>query len=66
MDGIRTILQNFSKFFEKMTCEEQRELYRQFIERIEVYPVEQEDGRVLKSIWFRFPVRYGESNTIES
>lgn len=66
VDGIRTILQNFSKFFEKMTCEEQRELYRQFIERIEVYPVEQEDGRVLKSIWFRFPVRYGESNTIET
>ncbi len=66
IDGIRTILQNFGKFFEKMTCEEQRELYRQFIERIEVYPEEQEDGRVLKSIWFRFPVRYGESNTIET
>jgi len=66
VDGIRTILQNFSKFFEKMTCEEQRELYRQFIERIEVYSEEQEDGRVLKSIWFRFPVRYGESNTIET
>ena len=66
VDGIRTILQNFSKFFEKMTCEEQRELYRQFIERIEVYPEKQEDGRVLKSIWFRFPVRYGESNTIET
>ncbi len=66
VDGIRTILQNFSKFFEKMTCEEQRELYRQFIERIEVYPEEQEGGRVLKSIWFRFPVRYGESNTIET
>ncbi len=66
VDGIRTILQNFGKFFEKMTCEEQRELYRQFIDRIEVYPEEQEDGRILKSIWFRFPVRYGESNTIET
>ena len=66
VDGIRTILQNFSKFFEKMTREEQRELYRHFIERIEVYPEEQEDGRVLKSIYFRFPVRYGETDTVET
>lgn len=66
VDGIRTILQNFSKFFGKMTCEEQRELYRHFIERIEVYPEEQEDGRVLKSIYFRFPVRYGETDTVET
>lgn len=66
VDGIRTILQYFSKFFGKMTCEEQRELYRHFIERIEVYPEEQEDGRVLKSIYFRFPVRYGETDTVET
>ena len=66
VDGIRTILQNFSKFFGKMTCEEQRELYRHFIERIEVYPEEQEDGRVLESIYFRFPVRYGETDTVET
>lgn len=66
VDGIRTILQNFSKFFEKMTCEEQRELYRHFIERIEVYPEEQKDGRVLKNIYFRFPVRYGETDTVET
>lgn len=66
VDGIRSILQNFGKFFEKMTCEEQRELYRHFIERIEVYSEEQEDGRVLKSIYFRFPVRYGETDTVET
>ena len=66
VDGIRTILLNFSKFFGKMTCEEQRELYRHFIERIEVYPEDQEDGRVLKSIYFRFPVRYGETDTVET
>lgn len=66
VDGIRTVLQNFGRFFEKMTCEEQKELYHQFIERIEVYPEEQEDGRVLKSIYFRFPVRYGEKDTIET
>lgn len=66
IEGIKKILKNFGKFYEKLTSEEQRELYRQFIERIEVYPEEQEDGRVLKSIYFRFPVRYGETDTIET
>ena len=66
IEGIKKILKNFEKFYEKLTSEEQRELYRQFIERIEVYPEEQEDGRVLKSIYFRFPVRYGETDTIET
>ena len=66
VDGIRTILQNFGKFYDRLTCEEQRELYRHFIERIEVYPEEQDDGRVLKSIYFKFPVRYGETDTIET
>lgn len=66
IEGIKKILKNFGKFYEKLTSEEQRELYRQFIERIEVYPEEQEDGRVLKSIHFRFPVRYGETDTIET
>ena len=66
IEGIKKILKNFGKFYEKLTSEEQRELYRQFIERIEVYLEEQEDGRVLKSIHFRFPVRYGETDTIET
>jgi len=66
IEGIKKILKNFGRFYEKLTSEEQRELYRQFIERIEVYPEEQEDGRVLKSIHFRFPVRYGETDTIET
>lgn len=66
IEGIKKILKNFGKFYERLTSEEQRELYRQFIERIEVYPEEQEDGRVLKSIHFQFPVRYGETDTIEN
>lgn len=66
IEGIKKILKNFGRFYEKLTSEEQRELYRQFIERIEVYPEEREDGRVLKSIHFRFPVRYGETDTIET
>ena len=66
IDNIRIILQNFGSFYGRMDCEERRELYRQFIERIEVYPEEQPDGRILKSIHFRFPVRYGGADTIET
>lgn len=66
VDNIRIILQNFGSFYDKLNCEERRELYRQFIEQIEVFPEEQPDGRILKSIYFRFPVRYGETDTIET
>ncbi|MFR7973709.1 MAG: recombinase family protein [Lacrimispora saccharolytica] len=66
VDNIRIILQNFGKFYDKMNCEERRDLYRQFIERIEVYPEEQPDGRILKNIYFRFPVRYGVTETVET
>lgn len=57
---IRRILDHFDRLYGKMNCAERRELCRQFIERIEVFPEEQEDGRILKSIAFRFPVFYGE------
>lgn len=49
-----------------MTCEEQRALYRQFIERIKLYSEERKDGRILKSIAFAFPVWYGETDTIQT
>ena len=60
-DNIRKILDNFDLLFEKMNCEERRELCRQFIERIDVFPEERDDGRILKRIVFRFPVYYEDA-----
>ena len=57
-DNIRKILDNLDLLFGKMNCQERRELCRQFIERIEVFPEERQDGRLLKKIVFRFPVYY--------
>ena len=57
------ILDHVDRLYRKMSCAERRELCRQFIERIEVFPEEQEDGRILKSAAFRFPVFYGEDET---
>ncbi len=39
-------------------------MYRFFIERIEVYP-EHPDGKIIKSIAFRFPVFYREEDLKE-
>ena len=57
-DNIQKILDNFDLLFERMNCEERRELCRQFIERIDVFQDERDDGRILKRIVFRFPVYY--------
>lgn len=57
---ISRILNHIDRLYRKMSCAERRELCRQFIERIEVFPEEQKDGRILKSAAFRFPVFYGE------
>lgn len=57
-DNIQKILDNFDLLFERMNCEERRELCRQFVEKIDVFPEEREDGRILKKIFFRFPVYY--------
>ena len=62
---IRRILDHFDRLYGKMNCAERRELCRQFIERIEVFPEEQEDGRILKSIAFRFPVSMERKRHLE-
>ena len=64
-DNIRKILDNFDLLFGKMNCQERRELCRQFIERIEVFPEERQDGRLLKKIVFRFPVYYEDGGKVQ-
>lgn len=56
VDNVKVILNNFAKFYDKMSDEEKRELYRHFIEKIEVYPEEQADGRIIRNIYFKFPI----------
>ncbi len=60
VENIEAMLDNFEKLYEKMSCEERRQMYRLFIDRIEVFPEEKTDGRILKSISFRFSVPYEE------
>lgn len=60
-ENVKLILQNFPKLYEQMDCFERRELYRCFIDRIDLYPEEQPDGKVVKSITFKFPVFYSDA-----
>lgn len=58
--NIEAMLDHFDRLYDKMSCEERRQMYRLFIERIEVFPEEKADGRILKSISFRFSVPHEE------
>ena len=57
-DNVRLILDNFDRLFRSMNYEERREMCRLFIQRIDVFPEEQEDGRILRQIIFKIPVYY--------
>ena len=59
-DDIEKMLNHFRILYQKMTYQEKREMYRLFIDHIEILPETGRDGKVLKSISFRFPGQYGE------
>lgn len=48
--------------YEKFTDAEKKEFMNSFIERIEIYPEPLSDGRILKSIKFKFPVTFGDGD----
>lgn len=57
---VKNLIGSIPALFEKMTCEEKRNTYRLFIEKIEMFPEETKDGRIIKSISFKFPVFYDD------
>ncbi len=59
-ENIERMLDHFTKLYEHMSCQERREMYRLFIDHIEVLPETRKDGKMLKSISFRFSTEYGE------
>ncbi len=52
---------DFGSLFDKFTDAEKKMFYKSFIERIEIYEKPQENGQILKSIEFKFPVFYNGS-----
>lgn len=63
-EKVKELVEHMQLLFPKMTCEEQREMYRLFIERIDIYPEEQDNGKMIKSITFKFPIYYEDYETV--
>ena len=57
------LFQNFEELYGKMTDLEKKEFYHTFVERIDIYPEQTEDGRWLKRIEFKFPVSYDDDKS---
>ena len=55
-DNIYKALIFFDKMYESMNEAERREFLTQFIEKVEIYEEEQENGQWLKSIEFKLPI----------
>ena len=55
-DGVFKFLMEFGRIYNKLPEINKKELANKFIEKIEIFPEEQEDGSVIKSVTFRFPL----------
>ena len=64
-DSIYRILKSFDKIYDKFTDAEKKQFISSLVERVDIYQEEQENGRFLKSIKFRFPVYYKGVETQE-
>lgn len=64
-DSIYRILKSFDIIYSEFTDAEKKRFLGSFVERVEIYEEEQENGRFLKSIKFRFPVYYNGAETQE-
>ncbi|MXQ73060.1 recombinase family protein [Clostridiaceae bacterium DONG20-135] len=64
-ERIFEFLELFDIIYDKFTEIEKKEFLQSFIKRIEIYPQPLENGQILKSIQFRFPIYYrgNEGNT---
>ena len=57
-DNVYKYLLYFDKLYDKFTDKEKKTFLGSFVEKIEIYPTETPNGRILKRIQFRFPLFY--------
>ena len=62
-DNVYQFLLYFDKLYDKMTDGEKKEFVKSFVEEVHLYEKEQEDGRFLKHIKFKFPVFFNGAET---
>ena len=55
-DNLSSFIDNLKPMLNRMTVEEKNELCCSFIERIDLFPEDRADGKIIRSISFKFPL----------
>lgn len=56
LEKVNSTLEQFPEVYGKMSYKDKREMMRLLIERIDVFPERRKDGKIIKSVTFRFPM----------
>lgn len=64
-DNVYQFLLFFDNLYDRFTDMEKKIFMKSFLEEGNIYETEQEDGRILRSLKFRFPVFFNEQELYE-
>ena len=64
-DNVYQFLLFFDKLYDRFTDMEKKTFMKSFIEEVNIYEAEQDDGRILRSLKFRFPVFFNDQELFE-
>ena len=64
-DNVYQFLLFFDNLYDRFTDMEKKIFMKRFLEEGNIYESEQEDGRILRSLKFRFPVFFNEQKLYE-
>ena len=64
-DNVYQFLLFFDKLDDRFTDMEKKTFMKSFLEEVNIYEAEQEDGRILRSLKFRFPVFFNDQELYE-
>lgn len=59
-EKLSQFLKDLKPLLNKMTTAEKKELCLSFIERVDLFPNERQDGKLIKSIAFKFPLSFND------
>ena len=64
-ENVYQFLLYFDKLYDRFTDMEKKTFMKSFLEEVNIYEAEQEDGRILRSLKFRFPVFFNDQELYE-
>ncbi|MGM9970100.1 MAG: recombinase family protein, partial [Anaeroplasma sp.] len=64
-ENVYQFLLFFDKLYDRFTDMEKKTFMKSFLEEVNIYEAEQKDGRILRSLKFRFPVFFNAQELYE-